>query len=112
MFSAEENPPMSTLKMTRQGEGVRLALKVVPGARQERIVGVLGDALKMSVSQPPEGGAANNAVVRLLAAVLEVPLNHVQIVRGHTNPRKEVLIHGLDEQAIRQRLAEATGKSM
>ena len=43
-----------------------LALKVVPGASRDRIVGEHGDALKVAVAKPPEDGAANQAVEQFL----------------------------------------------
>ena len=83
-----------SIRLTEQSDGVRLTLKVVPGASRDRIVGVLGDALKVVVSKPPQDGAANQAVVKLLAAALNIPPASVTILRGHSNPRKEVLITG------------------
>jgi len=61
------------VKLTADDSGVRIALKVVPGASRDRVMGTLGDALKVAVSKPPEGGAANRAVVQLLAAALAAP---------------------------------------
>ena len=83
--------------------GVRMNLKVVPGTSRDRIVGVLGDALKIAVSKPPADGAANKAVIQLLAGHLGLPAGSITITRGHANPRKEVLITGLsaDELALR-----------
>ena len=92
------------IKLTQQNEGVRLALKVVPGASRDRIVGVLGDALKVAVSKPPADGAANQAVVKLLAAAFNVPLAAITILHGHSNPRKEVLIAGLSAGELSARL--------
>jgi uncharacterized protein (TIGR00251 family) len=92
------------VKLTAQPDGVRLAIKVVPGASRDRIVGAYGDALKVAVSKPPEGGAANKAVISLLAETLGVPPAHVQIVRGQTSPRKDVLIAGLPLEVVRERL--------
>jgi len=82
-------------------------LKVVPGAKRERIVGELGDALKVAVSKPPEAGAANRAVVDLLAAALGVPAGHVEIVRGHGHARKEVLVRRMTAKELLARLGES-----
>jgi uncharacterized protein (TIGR00251 family) len=84
--------------------GVRMALKVVPGASRDRIVGVLGDALKIAVSKPPADGAANKAVIELLAVALGLPVGSIRITRGHTNARKEVLITGLGAEELTARL--------
>jgi uncharacterized protein (TIGR00251 family) len=93
------------IHLTEQNGEVRFAVKVVPGASRDRIVGALGDALKVSVKKPPEGGAANAAVVGLLAAALGVPAGRVQIVRGHATPRKEISVSGLSAPQVRQKLA-------
>lgn len=87
--------------------GVKMNVKVVPGASRDRIVGVLGDALKVSVSKPPEGGAANGAVVKLLLEALDLPRGSVQIAAGHTNPRKVVLVSGVSVEMLSQKLAAA-----
>ena len=83
---------------------VRLALKVVPNASREGIAGWLGDALKVRVSQPPEGGRANTAVCRLLARHLGVDEQCVAVVGGTTSPRKTVEIRGLTEDELRGKL--------
>jgi len=68
-------------------------------------VGILGDALKVAVSKAPEGGAANRAVVKLLAGALNVAAKQVEIVKGQTNPRKEVLVRGVAPDELQTRLA-------
>lgn len=75
--------------------GALISVKVVPGARRDQIVGPLGDELKVRVSQPPEGGKANAAVRELLAARLGIAAAAIEVVRGHTSPRKVLRVEGL-----------------
>ena len=93
------------IHLTPSAAGVTLKIKVVPGASRDRIVGILGDALKVAVSKAPEGGAANRAVVKLLAGALNVAAKQVEIVKGQTNPRKEVLVRGVAPDELQTRLA-------
>ncbi len=69
-----------------------LKVKVVPGASRDAVVGPLGDALKVRVAAPPEGGKANQAVIRLLAAHFGVSPKQVRIVAGRTSALKTVEI--------------------
>ncbi len=80
---------------------MRLAVKVVPGARRAAIVGWLGDALKVAVTAPPERGRANHAVAMLLADALTA---EVILVQGPASPRKVFEVRGLDEGEARRRL--------
>ena len=92
------------MQLQSRSNGFALAVKVVPGASRNAVTGAYGDGIKVTVSAAPERGAANDAVIRLLAEVLGVPTSNVQIVRGQTSPRKEVLIVGLAADVIEQRL--------
>jgi uncharacterized protein (TIGR00251 family) len=73
---------------------VRLQLKVVPKSSKNRVVGWVGDRLKVQVTAPPERGKANEAVVGVLADALGVPRSRVRIVSGETAPLKTVEIDG------------------
>jgi uncharacterized protein YggU (UPF0235/DUF167 family) len=63
-------------------------VKAVPGARQTRIAGVLGDHLKIQVSAPPEDGRANESLREILAEWAQIPASSVRLLQGHTRPRK------------------------
>jgi uncharacterized protein (TIGR00251 family) len=89
--------------------GICFAVKVVPGAKRERVVGPHGGALKVMVAQPPEGGAANRAVCRLLAGLLGVAARDVQIVQGPASSWKMVRVSGLGLDQARQRLDQLAG---
>jgi len=92
------------MKLKPRSGGYALAVKVVPGASRTGIAGAYGDGIKVTVSAAPERGAANAAVIELLANALGLPRASVQIVQGHASPRKEVLIVGLAAEAIAERL--------
>lgn len=97
---------MSSVSFTRPiPGGVEIAVKAVPGASRDLIAGVLGDALKVKVAAPPEGGKANVAIRALLAEALGVPERNVELVAGHTSPRKRFAIRGVTESAAAARLS-------
>ncbi len=83
-----------------------IAVKAVPGASRDRIVGVLGDALKIATAAAPEKGRANKAIAATLAAALGVDRRSVQLVAGPTSPRKQFRIAGLTAAQLRERIGE------
>jgi uncharacterized protein (TIGR00251 family) len=83
-----------------------LNIKVVPGASRDRIAGKLGDAIKVQVSAAPERGKANDAVINLIAGLLGLRPGNIEIVRGHTQPRKVLEINGIDQQTLDHRISE------
>jgi uncharacterized protein (TIGR00251 family) len=85
----------------------RVRLRVSPGAKSAQVVGRHGDAWKVRVAAPPEGGRANEAVVRLLAETLSVPRDAVTLVSGHGAKDKIVQLAGLDPIRIERRLMAA-----
>jgi uncharacterized protein (TIGR00251 family) len=92
------------IRFTLQPGSVALAIKVVPGSSRDKIVGEYDGGLKVTVSKPPEDGAANKAVVALLAKSLQIPTEQVTITHGHSRPRKIVSITGLTPDQISTRL--------
>jgi uncharacterized protein (TIGR00251 family) len=106
MTARKESPPPETspLRLVAKDDGLSLAVKVVPGSSRQRIVGSYGDGIKITVRAAAEGGAANQAVLSVLADALQIAPANLRIIRGHTNPRKEVLIVSLSAETIRQRL--------
>jgi len=77
---------------------MRLALKIVPKASRDRIVGWVGDRLKIQVQAAPERGRANDAVTALLAETLGLPRGGVRIAAGHGSPQKLAEIDAPDAE--------------
>jgi len=87
--------------------GVVIAVKAVPGSSRDRIVGVLGDALKVTTAAPAEKGRANEAVAAILARGLGVGKNHVKLTSGSASQRKTFRISGLSAGQVIRRLQRA-----
>lgn len=81
-----------------------VALWIQPRASRDAVVGERDGAIAIRLQAPPVEGAANEALVRFVAARLGVPPRDVQLVRGHTGRRKWVTVAGLAAAVVRQRL--------
>ena len=97
-------PDLSTLKLTTKDGAVRLDVRARPRAHKSRLVGAREGALEVQLAAPPVDGAANDELVRTLAAALGVAKSAVHIVRGETGRNKLVEIQGLGESELRARL--------
>lgn len=86
---------------------VEVDVSVVPRASRSRVVGTLGDRIKVQLAAPPVDGAANTELVALLADVIGVPSRSIAIVRGQTHKRKTVRITGIDAAALRELIEQA-----
>jgi uncharacterized protein (TIGR00251 family) len=88
--------------MSSTGTGVRLSIRVQPRASDDRIAGVHGDALKIRLTAPPVDGAANKALVELLAGTFGIPARNVTIVSGTSSRTKVVELEGVTEERVRR----------
>ena len=91
-------------------EATRLQVRVSPGARRASVVGRHGDGWKIRVAAPPEKGRANDALVHLLADVIDVPANAVVVISGHGTRDKIVELTGVAPSEVARRLTSVAGK--
>ena len=84
-----------------------IAVKVVPRATKNEIVGWLEGALKIRLQAPPEDGRANRALEELLAEALGLKKNAVTVAAGRSSARKRVEVVGLTHDEIVRRLGGA-----
>jgi uncharacterized protein YggU (UPF0235/DUF167 family) len=85
----------------------RVRFRVSPGARPSQLIGRYGDGWKVRVTAAPEGGRANEAVLELLAAELDLPRRSLSIVSGHGAREKVVQMEGIDRAEGERRLEDA-----
>lgn len=79
--------------------GVRVRLTVTPRAALDAVGEVVsapdgGAALKVAVTAAPEGGKANQAVIRLLSRTWRVPKTSLSVVSGGAARRKLLHVSG------------------
>jgi uncharacterized protein (TIGR00251 family) len=79
---------------------VRFAVRLTPRSSSSAVEGVLDGVLKVRVTAAAVEGAANTALIRLLAEVLDVPRRDVRIVAGATSRQKLVVVDGVDHDAV------------
>ena len=98
------------IKFSEHGGTITFAVRVTPRARRDAIEGEYQGALKIRLTAPPVEDRANEALRRLLAERLKLPVSAVRIVGGEKSRNKRVEIAGV-RQAQLAVLLEATGKS-
>lgn len=88
-------------------DGVEIDVLVAPRASRNKIGPIHDDRIKLAVTAPPIDGAANDAVIELLAKTLGVAKSSVLVVRGQTSKRKTVLVRGAELASVRELLPAA-----
>ena len=83
-------PPPEAIRALADAEG-RLALRVTPGARMQAIE-ISAGRLTVKVRAKPHDGAANEAVLALLAEALGIATSRLRLLRGATGRDKLVRI--------------------
>lgn len=86
--------------------GVVLPVKARAGARQNAVTGARQGELLVSVTQAPEKGKANRAIVKLLSGALGLRASRVRIVSGESGPHKKFLIVGASVSDLQSTLDE------
>jgi uncharacterized protein (TIGR00251 family) len=87
--------------------GSLLSVVVVPRSGKSSIAQLADGTIQIRVAAPPVNGAANAALLRFLADMLDVPRSRLAITSGASSRRKRVVIAGLalDELEIRLQAA-------
>jgi len=95
---------VSELEARKNGDAVRLTVRLQPRASRNELAGLHGSALRVRVTAPPVDGLANEALIDFLSQALKIPRRNVCIVSGFTSRTKVVEISEVNLETI-QRLA-------
>ena len=82
-----------------------LQVRLQPGAHENKLLGFQDGVLRVRVTAPPEHGAANVAVIALLAEALGVAKSRIYLARGAARRSKTFEVDGLDQAEAEGRLA-------
>ena len=83
---------MSELAIEEREGRAQFAVRLIPRASRNTVVGVREGVLQVRVTAAPVDGAANRALLELLAKVLHVGVTAVRIESGSTSPRKRLSV--------------------
>jgi uncharacterized protein (TIGR00251 family) len=81
-------------------DGLLLSVHVVPRSSRNEIAGAQGDSLRVRLNAPPVGGAANAALIVLIAESLRIPKRDVEITSGQTSRSKTLHLLGMREEDV------------
>ncbi|HEY1352968.1 MAG TPA: DUF167 domain-containing protein [Ktedonobacteraceae bacterium] len=83
---------------------MRIDVHVVPRSNRNALIRE-GESLKVWLTAAPVDGAANEALIRLLARQLDLPRSALRVVRGASGRRKVVEIDGMTMAQMVSKLA-------
>ena len=89
MSPADKNQMISIRK---HPQGIVFKIFVQPRSSLNKIVGVYGDAIKVNITAPPVGGAANQMCIKFLAKQLATSPRLLEIISGHKGRSKKILL--------------------
>ena len=101
----------SETPLSAAADGVRVAIRLTPRGRGDRVEGLVrgadgAAAVQVSVSAPPAEGRANDALLRVLAKEWGVTRRDFAIVSGFKSRNKIVHVAG-DPEALLTKLTAA-----
>jgi uncharacterized protein (TIGR00251 family) len=85
---------MPELRVSEREGVIQFDVHVVPRASRSAVLGLHDGCLKIALDAPPVDGAANDALIALIAKRLGRPRRAVTLVRGHTSRRKTLAVEG------------------
>lgn len=81
-------------------DGIVFAVKVIPRASCNEIVGWENNELKIKLTAVPDQGKANEALIRFLADTCDVRIAQVKLLAGQTSRHKRICISGYHGKGI------------
>ena len=88
---------MIEIPCRRSKNGVCISVRVQPRASKKGIDRVEGDVLRVRLTAPPAGGAANAQLIEVLAQEFRIRKSAISIVKGHASRNKVVEVEGPPE---------------
>ncbi len=102
-----------TVELQAVSDGVIVPVQAQPGARRNGVTGEHAGRLKVAVTQAPEKGKANKALIDVLSEAIGVKRAQIRLMSGETASVKKFLVAGVALGTIRDRvdtLLAATGR--
>jgi uncharacterized protein (TIGR00251 family) len=101
--------PANELALAAHPDGTILPVRAHAAASRSEIRGVRAGSLHVAVTQAPEKGKANKAIIALLARSLGLRKSQLELLSGETSPQKRLLVRGLAPAELARRLPSVAG---
>jgi uncharacterized protein (TIGR00251 family) len=88
------------MQISEKDGAVSFVVRVQPRASRDEIVGEYQDQIKIRLTAPPVDDRANEALRKLLATRLNVPMAAVRIAAGERSRTKRVEVRGVSAGTI------------
>jgi len=88
-------------------EGTILPVRAQPAARRNEIRDAQDGMLRVCVTQSPEKGKANKALIALLSKSLGLRKSQLELIAGETSPQKRFLVRGITPEELAERIEQA-----
>ena len=70
----------------------QIKVKVMPRAKENNILGLKDDILRVKITAPPVQGKANDSLIKFLAKEFDIVKSDIRIVRGESSRDKTIEI--------------------
>ncbi len=67
---------------------MKITVLAKPRSRERKVVKNSDESYTVHVSEPPDEGKANKAIIRALAKHLDIAQSRIELVSGHASKRK------------------------
>ncbi|HEX7376360.1 MAG TPA: DUF167 domain-containing protein [Pirellulales bacterium] len=98
------------IQLSAHENGVILPVRAHAGARRNELRAGDDGLMRVSVTQAPEKGKANKAIIEVLARELGLKRSQIELLAGQTAAQKRFLIRDISQQELAGRLAALNGR--
>ena len=85
--------------------GSAIAIRIIPRASRNEITEIMDDGtIKIRLTAPPVNGQINEALIKFLAEIIEIPPSRIEVIPGATGRDRLVSFVDLDSVTLQTRI--------
>jgi len=92
------------IELQQTSEGILLPVRAQPKARRNAVAGIHNGRIKVAVTEAPEKGKANRALMHVLRKCLSLKLSQIALHSGATSSDKQFLVSGIEAGELASRI--------
>ncbi|WP_417381207.1 DUF167 domain-containing protein [Gimesia sp.] len=100
-----------SLNLEMDGTAILLPVRAQPRSSKNAIEGIHDGRLKICVTQVPEKGKANKALLKVIQSALKLKRSQIELYKGETAALKVFRVHEISREELYSRIVAATAQS-